>query len=160
MSEVREFLEKHLQGIFDYDLAHYAATTVPELGLYEWYITPHRIDGIPFHDFLMTEAARAGATPLTGEGLRDPQAQRPALPARVRFDLSNYREQLYGDTAIASYTMLVSTSAGAGVTVRSYNETRVMIRFPEGWKVVHVHKSPTYLAPLEPPKIRWPASPE
>ena len=36
MTEVREFLEKHLQGIFDYDLAHYAATTVPELGLYEW----------------------------------------------------------------------------------------------------------------------------
>ena len=154
MTEVREFLEMHLQGIFDYDLAHYAATTVPELGLYEWYITPHRIDGIPFHDFLMTEAARAGATPLTGEGLLDNQGPRPAQPARVHFDLSNYREQLYGDTAIASYTLLVSTSTGAGVSVRSYNESRVMIRFPEGWKVVHVHKSPSWNAPFQPPSSR------
>ena len=151
MTDVREFLETHLQGIFDYNLAQYASTTVPELGLYEWYITPHRIDGIPFHDFLMTEAARAGATPLTGEGLLDNPAQRPAQPARVRFDLSNYREQLYGDTAIASYTLLVSTSTGAGVTVRSYNESRVMVRFPDGWKVVHVHKSPSWNAPFQPP---------
>ncbi|MEP7358083.1 MAG: hypothetical protein ABI847_12640, partial [Anaerolineales bacterium] len=144
MSEVREFLEKHLQGIFDYDLALYAATTAPDLGLYEWYITPNRIDGIPFHDFLMTEAARAGATPLTGEGLLDNTAgQRPAQPPRVRFDLSNYREQVYGDTAIASYTLLVSTSTGSGVTVRSYNESRVIVRFADGLKVVHVHKSPS-----------------
>jgi hypothetical protein len=158
MSEVRDFLEKHLQAIFDYDLALYGATTVPELGLYEWYITPNRIDGIPFHDFLMTEAKRAGATPLTGEGLLD--GQRPAEPARTRFDLSNYREQRYGDTAIASYTLLVSASTGAGVTVSSYNESRVMVRFPEGWKVVHVHKSPAYLAPLDPPQIRWTAKSE
>jgi hypothetical protein len=151
MTEVRDFLEKHLQGIFDYDLAQYAATTVADLGLYEWYITPHRIDGIPFHDFLMTEAARAGATPLTGEGLLDNQAQRPAQPARARFDLANYREQLYGDTAIASYTLLVSSSTGSGVTVHSYNESRVMVRLPEGWKVVHVHKSPSWNAPFQPP---------
>ena len=151
MSEVREFLERHLQGIFDYDVELYKATTAAELALYEWYITPHRIDGIPFHEFLMTEAARAGAVPLTGEGLLDNQAQRPAQPPRVRFDLSNYREQLYGDTAIASYTLLVSTSTGAGVTVRSYNESRVMVRFPDGWKVVHVHKSPSWNAPFQPP---------
>jgi hypothetical protein len=151
MTEVREFLEKHLQGIFDYDLALYAATTAPDLGLYEWYITPHRIDGIPFHDFLMAEAARAGATPLTGEGLMEGAGQRPTQPARVRFDLSNYREQLYGDTAIASYTLLVSTSTGSGVTVRSYNESRVIVRFPDGLKVVHVHKSPAWNAPFQPP---------
>ena len=75
-------------------------------------------------------------------------------PPRVRFDLSNYREQLYGDTAIASYTLLVSTSTGAGVTVRSYNESRVMVRFPDGWKVVHVHKSPSWNAPFQPPTHR------
>jgi ketosteroid isomerase-like protein len=68
----------------------------------------------------------------------------------VRFDLANYREQVYGDTAIASYTLLISTSTGSGVTVRSYNESRVMVRFDGAWKVVHVHKSPTYKSPLEP----------
>jgi hypothetical protein len=154
MTAVREFLEKHLQGIFDYDLALYAATTVADLGLYEWYITPHRIDGIPFHDFLMTEAARAGAVPLTGEGLLHSTVPPSGQPARVRFDLANYREQQYGETAIASYTILLSTSSGAGVTVRSYNESRVMVHFPEGWKVVHVHKSPSWNAPFQPPNSR------
>jgi hypothetical protein len=152
MTEIRAFLERHLQGIFAYDVEHYKATTTEDLGLYEWYIIPQRIDGLPFHEFLMLEAARANATPLTGTGLLDGTTQRPAERPRVRFDLANYREQVYGNTAIASYTLLVSTSAGSGVTVTSYNESRVMVRFPEGWKVVHVHKSPTYRSPLEPPR--------
>lgn len=150
-SEVREFLERHLQGIFAYDLDHYRATTTEDLGLYEWYIVPQRIDGLPFHEFLMAEADRANATALTGTGLLDNTARPNQERPRVSFDLANYREQVYGDCAIASYTLLVSTSAGAGVTVTSYNESRVMVRFAEGWKVVHVHKSPTYKSPLAPP---------
>jgi hypothetical protein len=148
MSEVRSFLERHLQGIFAYDLDHYRATTTEDLGLYEWYIVPQRIDGIPFHDFLMAEAKRAGAVPLAGDALRE--GARPAEP-HVRFDLANYREQRYGDTAICSYTLLISTGTGQGVTVQSYNESRVIIKFADGWKVVHVHKSPTYRSPIEPP---------
>ena len=151
-SDVRDALERHLQAIFDFDLEHYHASTVAELTLYEWYITPHRIDGIPFHDFLMREANRAGAVPLTGAGLfregRD-DASGPDKP-RVRFDLANYAEQRYGDTAITSYTLLVSTSASGGVSVVSYNESRVMVKFAEGWKIVHVHKSPSYKSPLAP----------
>ncbi len=149
-TEVRDFLEKHLQGIFDYDIEHYKATTAADLALYEWYVVPQRIDGIPFHEFLMNEAQHSNATALTGTGLLDNSAARPTDRPRVRFDLSNYREQVYGDTAIASYTLLVSTSSGAGVTVTSYNESRVMVKFPEGWKIVHVHKSPTYKSPLVP----------
>ena len=152
MSEIREFLERHLQGIFDYDVELYKATTSEDLGLYEWYIVPQRIDGIPFHEFLMTEAARANATPLTGAGLLGNSAQPAQERPRMRFDLANYREQLYGDTAIASYTLLVSTSTGAGVTVTSYNESRVIVKLEGAWRVVHVHKSPTYRSPLEPPK--------
>jgi hypothetical protein len=151
MSEIREFLERHLQGIFNYDVDHYQATTAEDLSLYEWYIVPHRIDGLPFHEFLMREAERANATALTGAGLMDHTAPRPAERPRVRFDLSNYREQRYGDTAIASYTLLVSTSSGHGVSVTSYNESRVLVHFPAGWKVVHVHKSPAYKSPLAPP---------
>lgn len=151
-SDLRRFLEAHLQGIFNYDLDHYRATTVAELSLYEWYIVPQRIDGLPFHEFLMTEAALANATPLTGTGLLDSQAGLAPERPRVHFDLANYREQRYGDTAIASYTLLVSTSAGAGVTVTSYNESRVLVKFADGWKVVHVHKSPTYKSPLDPPR--------
>jgi hypothetical protein len=34
-TEVRAFLEKHLQGIFAYDIEHYKATTAEDLGLHE-----------------------------------------------------------------------------------------------------------------------------
>jgi hypothetical protein len=108
---------------------------------------PQRIDGIPFHEFLMTEAGRLNAAPMTGQAL-SAGAERPAERPHIHFDLSNYREQCYGDAAICSYTLLISTSAGAGVTVQSYNETRVIVRQPEGWRVVHVHKSPTYKSSL------------
>ncbi len=149
MSEIREFLERHLQSIFDGDIELYKATTSAELALYEWYIVPQRIDGIPFHEFLMTEAVRLNATPMTGQALTA-DAERPTERPRVHFDLSNYREQRYGDTAICSYTLLISTSAGAGVTVQSYNETRVIVKLAEGWRVVHVHKSPAYNSPMNP----------
>ena len=151
MSVVREFLEKHLQAIFDGDVDHYKATTAEDLGLYEWYIVPQRIDGIPFHEFLMTEAAQTNAVPMTGEALAA-GGERPSERPRIHFDLANYREQSYGDTAICSYTLLISTSAGAGVTVRSYNESRVIVKFPNGWRVVHVHKSPAWNAPFQPPR--------
>jgi hypothetical protein len=148
MSDIREFLERHLQAIFDGDVATYKATTAADLGLYEWYVVPQRIDGVPFHEFLMTEAARLNAAPMTGEALA--AGERPAERPRVRFDLSNYREQRYGDTAVCSYTLLISTSAGDGVAVRSYNETRVIVKLAEGWRIVHVHKSPTYKSPISP----------
>src|SRR5262245_48380904 len=111
MSEIRSFLERHLQAIFDGDMVTYKATTDAGLQLYEWYITPHRIDGLPFHEFLMTEAARLNAAPMTGEALGE--GPRPAERPRVHFDLANYAEQRFGETAICSYTLLISTSTGA-----------------------------------------------
>ena len=149
MSDVRAFLEQHLQAIFDGDVEHYKATTAEDLGLYEWYIVPQRIDGLPFHEFLMTEAARVNAAPMTGEALAA-GTDRPNDRPRLHFDLANYREQVYGDTAICSYTLLISTSVGGAVNVRSYNETRVIVRLAGRWRVVHVHKSPTYKSPIEP----------
>jgi hypothetical protein len=150
MSEVRTFLEKHLQGIFDGDVEMYHATTVPELTLYEWYVTPHRIRGLPFHDFMMEESARddtAGIAldPHPSEGSADEKD-------RLRFDLSNYSEQLFGDTAICSYTLLISKGSSSGVKVISYNESRVLVKIEGDWKVVHVHKSPSWKAPFQPPE--------
>lgn len=149
MSEIREFLEQHLQSIFDCDIEGYHASTAPDLSLYEWYVTPHRIDGLPFHDFMMTEAARPDSAALALEPL--PQTASPADKRRLRFDLANYHEQRYGDVAICSYTLLVSRGSDAGVTVRSHNESRVVLRQDGRWKVVHVHKSPAWPAPFGPP---------
>lgn len=141
--EVREFLLKHLQGIMANDIALYHETTSEDLTLYEWWVTPHRLDGLPFHEFMMTSNAERGAV-FGAEGA-----------GRTRFDLSNLLIQRYGDTAIASYTLLISTSSAAGVQVAAHNESRVMVKLSggpdlsrvEGWKVVHVHKSPAYSAP-------------
>jgi hypothetical protein len=58
MNEIRPILEQHLTAIFANDIDAYHASTVPELSLYEWHVTPHRIDGWPFHDFMMSEAMR------------------------------------------------------------------------------------------------------
>lgn len=150
MSEIREFLERHLQCIFDGDVETYHATTVPDLSVYEWYVTPHRIDGLPFHDFMLEEARREDTATLA----LDPQAAggAPAGKTRMRFDLANYREQRYGDTAVCSYTLLISRATAEGVSVISYNESRVLVRMEGAWKVVHVHKSPAWHAPFQPPR--------
>jgi ketosteroid isomerase-like protein len=135
--EIIAFLKKHLQSVQDNDLKAYADTTAEELTLYEWWVTPHRIDGLPFHEFMMQSNARAGTVfGAAAEG-----------PAPTRFDLSNLHVQRYGEMAIASYTLLISTAAPDGVHVAAHNESRVMIKSEGGWKVVHVHKSPAWPAP-------------
>jgi ketosteroid isomerase-like protein len=68
-------------------------------------------------------------------------------PAPARFDLANLHIQHYSDTAIASYTLLISTATPGGVTVAAHNETRVIVKLDGRWQVVHVHKSPAYPAP-------------
>ncbi len=135
--EIIAFLKVHLQSIQDNDVQTYNETTAGDLTLYEWWITPHRIDGLPFHEFMMTSNGERG-TVFGAEG----KAKSP-----TRFDLSNLRIQNYGDTAIASYTLLISTVSPDGVKVASHNESRVMFKQNDTWKVVHVHKSPAWQAP-------------
>ena len=146
---LRPTLERHLQSILDCDIGAYHATTVPELSLYEWYVTPHRIDGLDFHDFLMAEAARTDsrATALDPAGRSGEASEK----ARQRFDLANYSEQVYGDCAVCCYTLLVSRATSDGTVVRSHNETRVLVRLDGAWKVVHAHKSPAWNAPFSAP---------
>jgi hypothetical protein len=133
--EIHEFLLKHLNGIMKNDIPSYHETTAEDLTLYEWWVTPHRLDGLPFHEFMMTSNGERG-TVFGAEEI-----------GKTRFDLSNLHIQRYGDTAIASYTLLMSTSSKAGVKVASHNESRVIVKIDGKWKVVHVHKSPAYNAP-------------
>jgi ketosteroid isomerase-like protein len=136
--EIVDFLKKHLQAIQENNIPLYHETTAEDLTLYEWWVTPHRIDGLPFHEFMMTSNAQRGTVFGAADGAK----------ATTRFDLSNLHIQRYGDTAIASYTLLVSTAtAEQGVKVVSHNETRVIVKLNGAWKVVHVHKSPAWQAP-------------
>ncbi len=135
--EIRDFLLKHLMSVQENDTQAYRETTAEELTLYEWWVTPNRIDGLPFHEFMMSSNAERGT--VFGS---DAQQKAPS-----RLDLSNLLIQRYGDTAIASYTLLVSTALPQGVQVNAHNETRVMVKQKGKWKVVHVHKSPAWPAP-------------
>ncbi len=135
--EIRDFLMKHLMSVQENDTAAYRDTTSEDLSLYEWWVTPHRIEGLPFHEFMMHSNAERGT--VFGSDA--------AQKAESRLDLANLLIQRYGDTAIASYTLLTSTALPGGVDVKAHNETRVMVRQKGKWKVVHVHKSPAWPAP-------------
>ncbi len=150
MSKIREFLEGHLQAILDGDVSAYHATTVPDLTIYEWHVTPHRIDGLPFHDFMMQETQREGSAGIALDPEGDQSGDSGEL--KVRFDLANYKEQVYGEAAICSYTMLLSRATDGGVNVLSYNESRVLVRFDGQWRIAHVHKSPAWNAPFQAPQ--------
>jgi hypothetical protein len=133
--DIHEFLLKHLGGIMNNDIASYHETTAADLTLYEWWVTPHRLDGLPFHEFMMTSNAARG----TVFGAQE--------KGKTRFDLSNLLIQRYGDTAIATYTLLISTALSEGVQVAAHNESRVIVKLDGEWRVVHVHKSPAWPAP-------------
>jgi hypothetical protein len=140
--EIRSFLLRHLKSVEDNDIATYRDTTAAELSLYEWWVTPHRIEGLPFHEFMMGANALRGT--IFGSEARG--------PAETRFDLANLSIQRYGDAAVASYTLLISTALPEGVQVVSHNESRLIVRQEGKWKVVHVHKSPAWPAPHVQPK--------
>lgn len=130
--EVWAFLDRHLRSIFTVDSEAYRATTGDDLSLYEWFVTPHRQDGLDFHLF-MIDHAWAGTD------------------ADYRYDLWEPRLQLYGDTAVVSYTFMLTRATAAGIEHHQHNESRVLVRRNGAWQVVHVHKSPSWKAPRAQP---------
>ncbi|MCB8922641.1 MAG: protein kinase [Ardenticatenaceae bacterium] len=136
--EIWEFLHQHLQSVFTRNVETYKATTGEDLSLYEWFVTPHRQDGLDFH-FFMIDHSWAGTD------------------TDFRYDLLEPRLQIYGDgetavtTAVVSYTFMLTIAGEQGITHRTHNESRVLIKTPDkGWQVVHVHKSPAWQAPKDP----------
>ncbi len=130
--EIWDFLHRHLNSIFTRDVETYKATTGADLSLYEWFVTPHRQDGLDFHLFMIDHS-------WAGTG------------ADFRYDLLEPRLQLYGDTAVVSYTFMLTMAGENGITHRTHNESRVLVKTADkGWQVVHVHKSPAWRAPHGP----------
>ena len=52
--------------------------------------------------------------------------------------------------ADGTYTLLMRYTTDDGVRHTEHNETRVFHRRPEGWQLVHCHKSPMWPAPHAP----------
>ncbi|MDX1995757.1 MAG: nuclear transport factor 2 family protein [bacterium] len=121
--EIWDFLDRHLNAIFSGDWEAYQATTAADLSLYEYWILPHRQDGLDFHQFMI-------------------QNRWSGRPTAQRYDLFEKRCQRYGDTAVVTYTFMLSQAFPDGLRHRAHNETRVLVKQNGEWNVVHVHKSP------------------
>jgi hypothetical protein len=135
--QVWEVLHRNLRSIWDGDVGTYSATTAEDVSFYEWYISPQRIDGIAFH----LRELQVHKTVVSG-GV-DPSQD---SESRIEHEILQPRVQVYGDTAIVTYTLLIRAVSAAGVTHRSHNESRVFHNFGSAdapqWKLVHCHKSP------------------
>lgn len=134
--EIWDFLHRHLQSIFTRDVAAYRATTGEDLSLYEWFVSPHRQDGLDFH-FFMIDHTWAGTD------------------GDFRYDLLEPRVQVYGEepgvvTAVVTYTFMLTIAHENRIVHRTHNESRVLVKRDGAWQVVHVHKSPAWKAPHEP----------
>lgn len=135
-TEILNILDRNLQAIWDGDAAAFAALCASDVSFFEWYISTQRIDGVDFHlrEILVHAQALGG-----GAG------------SHTEHEILQPRVQLYDNTAIVTYTLLVRSVQGANVTRTQHNETRVFHRFADGWKLVHCHKSPCWRAPHDPP---------
>ncbi len=126
-------LDRNLQSIWDGDPQAYRETTAEDVSFFEWYISPQRIDGLDFH----LREIRVHAQVLAGASGEQPRIEHEILQPRV---------QIYGATAIVTYTLFVRAVTDGGVVHRSHNETRVFHNFGSSespaWKLVHCHKSP------------------
>ena len=129
-----DLLNRSLQSIWDADPDAYAALTAVDVSFYEWYISPQRIDGLDFHlrEIRVHRAAVGHAD--------------DAADLRIEHEILQPRIQVYGDTAIISYTLFVRVVQGGRVQHLSHNESRVFHNFGAAdapdWKLVHCHKSP------------------
>lgn len=122
--EVLETLERLLHAIYCQDIDTYRELVTDDVSSFEAE-TPVRIDTLDFHLHYMRQQ----------KTLRAPSAQ-------YRLDIVNPRVQVYGGTAVASYTLVVTRSDEEGIRFSTTNETRVFVRQDGRWMMVHFHKTP------------------
>jgi ketosteroid isomerase-like protein len=125
-----QVLNRNLQSIWDGDVETYRATTADDVSFFEWYISPQRIDGLDFH----LRELRVHKDVLGGGG------------RQIEHEILQPRVQIYGNTAIVTYTLLIRAVGEGGVVHKSHHESRVFYNFGSAdapqWKLVHCHKSP------------------
>ncbi len=121
--EVLEITRQMLNAMYTADPDVHRKHSAEDMSSYEWYIAPQRIDGLDFHLALIAGGGNGGSS---------------------RLDMLTPRVQVYGDTAVVSYTLL-KTAFGEDTPSQfsTMNETRVFVKLEGVWKMVHLHKSPT-----------------
>jgi hypothetical protein len=135
--EIMTVLEKNLQSIWDGDVATYRKTTSEDCSFFEWYISPQRIDGLDFH------LRELRVHKMVVGGSVDPLEEDEQL---FEHEILQPRLQVYGSTAIITFTLMVRAVFPGKIIHKSHNETRVFRNFgtrkKPDWKLVHCHKSP------------------
>jgi ketosteroid isomerase-like protein len=122
--EVMGTLERLLHAIYCQDTDTYRELVADDVSSFEAE-TPVRIDEVEFHLHYMRQR----------KTLRPPNVQ-------YRLDIVNPRVQLYGNVAIATYTLVATRSDEGGIRFSTTNETRVFVREDGRWMMVHFHKTP------------------
>jgi ketosteroid isomerase-like protein len=122
--ELLDLTHRLLDAIHKADLETYRALSAPDLTCYETDVAPYRIDGVDFHIDLM--AAMKG---------------QKTYASLVRFDMLTPHVQIYGDSAVVTYTRLMTYTGDGAPFWRAFNETRVYARLEGAWKMVHFHRS-------------------
>lgn len=110
-----------LKAMYGKDVERYADLVSTDVSSIESYIAPYRIDGLGFHLNLIASGGNASPT---------------------RLDLLNPRVQVYGTSAVFSYTLLKTFPTDGHARFETINESRVFVRMDRTWKMVHLHKSP------------------
>lgn len=124
-------VQRLIEAVYRRDLDFYRAHATEDMSAYEWFIAPARVDGLDFHLHLM------GAGGMVG------------VDAQSRVDLLDPRVQLCGaagDVAVVTFTLLVTYPAPGGGKPAFYtdNQTRVLVRDGDTWRMNHFHRSPTH----------------
>ena len=121
--EVLEITRQMLDAMYTANPEVHRQHSAEDMSSYEWYIAPQRIDGLAFHLALIEGGGNGTSS---------------------RLDMLTPRVQVYGDTAIVSYTLLkTALPETAPPQFSTMNEARVFVKMDGVWKMVHLHKSPT-----------------
>lgn len=120
VAEVKKTLMNILHGIQQRNNDTYRALVHKDLTCFEPESLGYPIDGLDFHLFF---------------------AEVYPPPEKYRIELVRPTIRVFGDTAYASYTLLVQIQQGKEVTITSANETRIFHKNNGIWQMVHFHRS-------------------
>jgi ketosteroid isomerase-like protein len=119
---VMDAVERLLAVVARCDAETYRKLVAEDVSSFEFDIAPFRIDTLDFHMHLLKQNAQTGA------------------PA-PRIDILTPRVQVFGNVAIASYTLLKTVQVDGKSEFRSCNESRVFEKRDGTWVMVHFHRS-------------------
>ena len=114
-------------------------------------LAPVRLGSLPGRTYRTSRQALLRRTRAIAASHRSAELRRQSGEFyQVEHEVLAPRVQVYGDVAIATYTLLMRYTSGQSVRHTEHNETRVFHRRQTGWQLVHCHKSPMWPAPHQP----------